>query len=296
MRRRGNCWDNAPMESPWGMLRCTRWSECDLQAPSARRLHRKSWFPPHQHLEGFAMKFSIFRKYSLAVLLLASSAVMAQPTAFAERYTPVPASADGIGKRYMGREISAVMGWQGAAWLEREEREREERTDLLLAALALQPGMVVADIGAGTGYLSRRMAPAVMPGGKVWAVDVQPEMISLLEAGAKRSGLTQIEARLGAVDDIRLPAASVDMAIMVDVYHELSQPYEVMTSVMKALKPGGRIVFVEYKAEDPRVPIKPLHKMTEVQIKREAAVFALDWERTVNTLPWQHVVVFRKRG
>lgn len=242
------------------------------------------------------MKFSVFRKYSLAVLLLASSAVMAQPTAFAERYTPVPASADGIGKRYMGREISAVMGWQGAAWLEREERDREERTDLLLAALALTPGMVVADIGAGTGYLSRRMAPAVMPGGKVWAVDVQPEMISLLEAGAKRSGLTQIEARLGAVDDIRLPAASVDMAIMVDVYHELSQPYEVMTSVMKALKPGGRIVFVEYKAEDPRVPIKPLHKMTEAQIKREAALFALDWERTVNTLPWQHVVVFRKRG
>ncbi len=242
------------------------------------------------------MKFSVFRAYSLAVLLLASSAVMAQPTAFAERYTPVPASADGIGKLYMGREISAVMGWQGAAWLEREERDREERTDLLLAALALQPGMVVADIGAGTGYLARRMAPAVMPGGKVWAVDVQPEMISLLQAGAKRSGLTQIEARLGAVDDIRLPAVSVDMAIMVDVYHELSQPYEVMTSVMKALKPGGRVVFVEYKAEDSRVPIKPLHKMSEAQIKREAALFALDWERTVNTLPWQHVVVFRKRG
>ena len=228
------------------------------------------------------MKFSIFSGCSLAALLLTSSAVMAQPTAFAERYTLVSASADGMGKRYMGREISSVMGWQGAAWLEREERDREERTDLLLAALALQPGMVVADIGAGTGYLSRRMAPVVMPGGKVWAVDVQPEMITLLQAGAKRSGLTQIKARLGAVDDIRLPAASVDMAIMVDVYHELSQPYEVMTSVMKARKPGGRVVFVEYKAEDPRVPIKPLHKMSEAQIKRKAAVFALDWERTVN--------------
>ncbi len=144
--------------------------------------------------------------------MLASSAVLAQPTAFAERYTPVPASADGIGKRYMGREVSAVMDWQGAAWLEREERDREERTDLLLAALALQPGMVVADIRAGTGYLSRG------------------------------------------------------------------------------------IVFVEYKAEDPRAPIKPLHKMSEAHIKREAALFALDWERTVNTLPWQHVVVFRKRG
>ena len=176
------------------------------------------------------------------------------------------------------------------------QRDREERTDLLLAALALKPGMVVADIGAGTGYLSRRMAPAVMPGGKVWAVDVQPEMISLLQAGVKRSGLTQIEARLSAVDDVNLPASSVDLAVMVDVYHELAFPYEVLASVMKSLKPGGRIAFVEYKAKDPRVPIKPLHKMSEAQIKREAGVFALDWERTVGTLPWQHLVVFRKRG
>ena len=119
----------------------------------------------------------------------------------------------------MGREIAAVMGWQGAASLERENVNSEERTDLLLSALALKPGMVVADIGAGTGYLSRRMAPAVMPGGKVWAVDVQPEMTSLLQAGAKRSGLTQIEARLGPLDDVRLPAGSVDLAVMVDAYH-----------------------------------------------------------------------------
>jgi ubiquinone/menaquinone biosynthesis C-methylase UbiE len=178
----------------------------------------------------------------------------------------VPANADRIGKRYMGSEISAVMDWQGAAWLERQERDREERTDLLLAALAPEPGMVVADIGAGTGYLSRRMAPAVMPGGKVWAIDVQPEMISLLQAGAKRSGLTQIEARLGAVDDVRLPAASVDLAVMVDVYHELAYPYEVMASVLKALRPAGRVVFVEYKAEDPRVPIKPLHKIRDCHV------------------------------
>jgi precorrin-6B methylase 2 len=228
-------------------------------------------------------------------LLINSSVALAQVAPHAERYSQLPASADGIGKTYMGREISAVMGWQGASWLEREERNREERTDLLLTALALQPGTVVADIGAGTGYLARRMAPAVMPGGKVWAVDVQPEMVSLMLAGVKRSGLTQIEARLSAVDDVKLPASSVDLAIMVDVYHELAYPYEVMASVLKALKPGGRVVFVEYKAEDPRVPIKPLHKMSEAQIKREAAVFALDWERTVSTLPWQHVVVFRKR-
>ena len=229
-------------------------------------------------------------------LTLNTSAVFAQPSPNTERYSPVPTSADGIGKSFMGREISAVMGWQGAAWLERQERDREERTDLLMEALMLKPGMVVADIGAGTGYLSRRMAPAVMPGGKVWAVDVQPEMISLLQAGAKRSGLTQIEARISAVDDVNLPASSVDLAVMVDVYHELSHPYEVMASILKALKPGGRIVFVEYKAEDPSVPIKPLHKMSEAQIKREASVFPLVWERTVNTLPWQHVVVFRKRS
>jgi cyclopropane fatty-acyl-phospholipid synthase-like methyltransferase len=228
-------------------------------------------------------------------LLIISSVALAQVAPHAERYSQLPASADGIGKTYMGREISAVMGWQGASWLEREERNREERTDLLLTALALQPGTVVADIGAGTGYLARRMAPAVMPGGKVWAVDVQPEMVSLMLAGVKRSGLTQIEARLSAVDDVKLAASSVDLAIMVDVYHELAYPYEVMASVLKALKPGGRVAFVEYKAEDPRVPIKPLHKMSEAQIKREAAVFPLDWERTVSTLPWQHVVVFRKR-
>lgn len=242
------------------------------------------------------MNHWIVKPCTWIALLLAASAALAQPADFAKRYSPVSASADGIGKRYMGREISAVMGWQGAAWLEREEREREERTDLLLAALALKPGMVVADIGAGTGYLSRRMAPVVMPGGKVLAVDVQPEMVSLLKETIRRSGLKQIEARLGTVDDVKLPAGSVDLAIMVDVYHELSFPYEVMSSVMNALKPGGRVVFVEYKAEDASVPIKPLHKMSEAQIKREAAVFALDWERTVSTLPWQHVVVFRKRS
>jgi len=231
-----------------------------------------------------------------AALTIATSAVLAQSGLSLERYSQLPASTDGIGKSYMDREIAAVMGWQGAAWLERQERDREERTDLMLAALMLKPGNVVADIGAGTGYLSRRMAPMVMPGGKVWAVDVQPEMISLLQAGVKRSGLTQIETKLSAVDDVKLPASSVDLAIMVDVYHELAYPYEVMASLMKALKPGGRVVFVEYKAEDPLVPIKQLHKMSEVQIKREAAVFALEWERTVKTLPWQHVVVFRKRN
>ena len=120
-------------------------------------------------------------------------------------------------------------------------------------------------------------------------------MVNILQTGVKRSGFTQIEVKLGTDKDIKLPKNSIDMAIMVDVYHELAYPYEVMTSIMQALKPKGRIVFVEYKAEDARVPIKTLHKMSEAQIKREAGVFALEWERTVSTLPWQHVVMFRKR-
>lgn len=236
----------------------------------------------------------IFRLLGLFLVLLATNLSLAQQT-FPPDYVTVPVSPDGIGKRYMDREISAVMGWQGAAWLERNKREREERTDLLLEALALQPGMVIADIGAGTGYLSRRMAPLVMPGGKIIALDLQPEMVNILQTGVNRSGLKQIVVKLGAIDDIKLPKNSIDMAIMVDVYHELAFPYEVMSSIMLALKPRGRLVFVEYKAEDIRVPIKPLHKMSEAQIKLEAGVFPLDWERTVSTLPWQHVVVFRKR-
>jgi precorrin-6B methylase 2 len=233
----------------------------------------------------------------LAAAMLATATLAgADLTRQAEPYLRSPPSADGIGKRTMGREIAGVMGWQGAAWLERQEREREERTDLLLAALKLQPGMVVADIGAGTGYLARRMAPAVMPGGRVLAVDVQPEMLSLLRASVRQTGLTQIEPSLGTETDVKLPAVSVDLAIMVDVYHELAFPQEVLASIMRALKPGGQLVFVEYRAEDPQVPIKALHKMSLAQIKREAAAQALVWDRTVATLPWQHLVVFRKPG
>ena len=236
----------------------------------------------------------IFAAALSAVLLGTTAPTRADGERTPARYTLAPASRDGIGKFYMGREIAGVMGWQGAAWLEREEREREERTDLLVAALRLKPGMVVADIGAGTGYLSRRMVPALMPGGRVLAVDVQPEMVSLLQNMVRETGLAQIQPSLGTENDVKLPPASVDLAIMVDVYHELAFPYEVLASIIRALKPGGQLVFVEYRAEDPKLPIKALHKMSEAQVKREAAVHALRWERTEETLPWQHLVVFRK--
>ena len=237
----------------------------------------------------------VFRHGAWVALLLAASAALAQPAAVAERYSLFPASADGIGKRYMGREISAVMGWQGAAWLERAEREREERTDLLLPMLEIKSGMAVADVGAGSGYFARRIAARVGPGGAVYAVDVQPEMVRMLEALARQPGLGQIKPVQGSATAVKLAAASIDLALMVDVYHELEFPYEVLASIVQALKPGGRVVFVEYRAEDASVPIKPLHKMSEAQVKTEAARHPLTWERTLGGLPWQHVVVFRKR-
>ena len=212
-----------------------------------------------------------------------------------DRYGRKTPGADGIGKTYLGREIAGVMRWQGAAWLEREAREREERGDLLLRELGLRAGMNVADVGAGTGYYARRMAPLVGPAGTVFAVDVQPEMIRMLTDLATKAKLANIKPVLGAVDDVKLPDASIDLAIMVDVYHELEFPFEVMESIVRALRPGGRVVFVEYRAEDAKVPIKPLHKMSEAQVRKEAAQHALVYERTATTLPWQHVVIFRKK-
>ena len=203
-------------------------------------------------------------------------------------------SADGIGKSTMGREIAGVMGWQAANWLERPERSREERPDLLLAEQQLKPGMVVADIGAGSGYHTRRMAEAVGKAGKVYAVDVQPQMVQMLSAIAREERYSNVKPILSTVDNVKLPAGSVDLAVMVDVYHELEFPLEVLQSIVKSLKPGGRVVFVEYRAEDDNVPIKALHKMSEAQVRREAAQAPLVWERTSKVLPWQHIVIFRK--
>jgi len=225
-----------------------------------------------------------------SALLLAVACMAATP---AERYTRSTPSADGIGKRHQGREIARVMGWQAASWLERDEREAEERTSLLLEELDLEPGMVVADVGAGSGYLSRRMAPLVKPG-RVIAVDIQPEMLAMLRKLSGDPRYANIQPLLGSATDTQLPAASVDLAIMVDVYHELEYPYEVMESIVRSLKPGGHMAFVEYRGEDASVPIKTLHKMTEKQVRLEAGQHALTWVRTSRRLPWQHLILFRK--
>ncbi len=210
-------------------------------------------------------------------------------------YTAVAPSEDGIGKLYMGREIAKVMTYHGADWLERPERVREENPDLVLKALALTPGMAVADIGAGTGYYARRIAQRIGARGVVYAVDIQPEMLSLLEREAAQRGITNVKPVLATAADARLAPGSVDLAVMVDVYHELEYPHEILEQIVRALKPGGRVAFVEFRADEVRVPIKRLHTMSEQQVRREASVHALEWVKTVSDLPWQHVIVFRRR-
>ena len=208
-------------------------------------------------------------------------------------YQQYPATADGIGKVYMGREIAQIMGYQGAAWLERDNRESEERTDILLRSLNLKQGMVVADIGAGTGYLSRRMADNVGSTGTVYAVDVQSEMIGKLKSLAKN--YPNIKPVLSEAKDVKLAANSLDMAVMVDVYHELEFPYEVAQSIWAALKPNAKLVLVEYRAEDDKVPIKQVHKMTQAQVIKELTVLPFKWHNTVTSLPWQHIIIFTKQ-
>lgn len=210
-------------------------------------------------------------------------------------YRSGKASRDGIGKFYMGREISHVMGHRGAAWLERPTREREERTDLLIENLPLEKDSVVADIGAGTGYFSFPIAEKV-PEGKVLAVDIQQEMLDIIEARRARDSVANIETVLGRDDDARLPESGVDLILIVDAYHEFSHPFEMGSTMARALRPGGRLVLIEYREEDRSVPIKPLHKMSQAQAKREMANVGLEWIRTEDFLPQQHFMVFRRPG
>lgn len=200
---------------------------------------------------------------------------------------------DGIGKFYLGREIAQVMGHQGAGWLERPGRIAAEQPDAVVDALNLRSTDVVADIGAGTGYFSFRLSSRV-PQGKVLAVDVQPEMLEILNFLKQENQANNVEPIWGSETDPHLPAHSVDLALMVDAYHEFAYPQEMMQQVVAALKPGGRVVLVEYRGENPLILIKGLHKMTQRQVKKEMRAIGLIWLETQNFLPQQHVMIFQK--
>ncbi|MSR30819.1 MAG: class I SAM-dependent methyltransferase [Gemmataceae bacterium] len=200
---------------------------------------------------------------------------------------------NGTGKFFKGREIALVMGYQAAAWLERPEREKEEQTSKLVKALKLKPEMVVADVGAGSGYLTFRMAK-LLPKGKVFANDIQKEMLEILRKRAAELKAANVEPVLGTETDPKLPNSGVDLIILVDVYHEFAFPLEMTQGMIKSLKPGGKLVFVEFRGEDPEVPIKLVHKMTVKQLLHEMKDHPLKYKETIGILPWQHIVVFEK--
>jgi precorrin-6B methylase 2 len=203
---------------------------------------------------------------------------------------------DGIGKFYMGREIAQFMSHLAWEWLERPEREREEQPTKLMQTLKLKEGDVVADIGAGSGYFTFRLAKEVGAKGKVVAVEIQQEMLDIIAKKMKQTNVKNIDLVLGKEDDPKLAPESVDMILMVDVYHEFEFPYEMTVAMVKALKPGGRLVFVEYRLEDPEVPIKLVHKMTERQVIKEMDIHPLKHVKTDNVLPRQHIIVFEKKA
>jgi FkbM family methyltransferase len=200
---------------------------------------------------------------------------------------------DGIGKFYMGREIAWVMGHEGASWLERPDRVETELPDRVVENMNLKQTDVVADVGAGTGYFTFRMSPFVKQG-KVFAVDIQPEMLAIIEQRKKKDKVENVIAVLGTETNTKLPENAVDAVLLVDAYHEFSYPREMMESIVKSLKPGGRVILIEYRGEDPTVPIKKLHKITVAQARKEMAVIGLAWKETKGFLPQQHFMVFEK--
>ncbi|MBP5972859.1 methyltransferase domain-containing protein [Brasilonema sp. CT11] len=226
------------------------------------------------------------------ILLAPTSTASASPssTVYQQRFIHSP---DGIGKFYMGREIAKVMGHTGASWLERPSREAEEQPSKIVSALNLKPDDVVADIGAGTGYMSFRIA-RVLTKGKVLAVDIQPEMLDLIKFLKKEKNITNVQPVLATLTNPNLPAQSVDLALMVDAYHEFEYPREIIEGIIRGLKPGGRIVLVEYRGENPFILIKALHKMTQKQVRKEMQAVGLVWRETKNLLPQQHLMIFEK--
>jgi SAM-dependent methyltransferase len=233
-----------------------------------------------------------YARFVFAFVLFAAYAVAAELSPHYEIHRVH--DPDGTGKFYMGREIAQVMGPGGMPWLERPEREEEERPTLVLDSLQLKGGETVADFGAGSGYYTFRLAKIVGPRGAVLAVDIEPKMLEFIRQRAARENLTNIGLVQSTELDPKLPRNRVDVVLLVDVYHELSFPYEVMSKIRDALKPNGRVVLVEFRGEDPAVLIKPVHKMTEAQAVKEMQAVGLKHIETIETLPIQHLLVFGK--
>jgi precorrin-6B methylase 2 len=208
-------------------------------------------------------------------------------------YTYKKDDPNGIGKWYKGREIAHVMGYQGMFWLERPERELEERTSLLLKNMNIQAQDQIADIGAGSGYHVFRMAKKAK-NGMIYAVDIQDEMLAVLEQKKKTGNHTNVSVVKGSVKSINIPKNTLDKVLIVDVYHEMDYPVEMMQSVYSSMKPNGKLFLIEYRGEDPEVPIKRLHKMSEEQAVKELKAVGFTLEENISNLPWQHCMVFIK--
>jgi ubiquinone/menaquinone biosynthesis C-methylase UbiE/uncharacterized membrane protein len=232
-----------------------------------------------------------FRKFALACLLALQLSACGKASAPEIIYTNGPKSSAGTGRYYMDREIANVMSYRGADWLERAEREQLERIDLTLKNMALSPSSVVADIGAGSGYFSRRIA-RLIPDGEVIAVDIQPQMLAILTTKAAEENISNIRTVLAQEKSPNLARGSIDLAIMVDVYHELKWPREVMLKIKEALKPGGRVILIEYRAEDKSISIIPIHKMSEAQARKELGSVGFELAENLDFLPSQHFLVF----
>ncbi|BAZ24777.1 type 11 methyltransferase [Kalymmatonema gypsitolerans NIES-4073] len=245
---------------------------------------------PKYHFLPFTLIILLILCYLLLHPSRVAIAASASSTVYEQRLIHSP---DGIGKFYMGREIAKVMGHTGALWLERPSREAEEQPSKVVNALNLKPNYVVADIGAGTGYMSFRIAP-LLTKGKVLAVDIQPEMLDIIEFLNKENNITNVEPILATLTNPNLPSESVNLALMVDAYHEFENPREVMQGIFRALKPGGKVALVEYRGENPFIMIKRLHKMSQRQAQKEMQAVGLVWRETKNLLPQQHLMVFEK--
>lgn len=220
-----------------------------------------------------------------STLVIATALVVASLTLSAQQRSVHPVS---------GRVYAQTMSVEGAPWLERREREDEENPDLALRLLRIRNGATVADIGAGSGYYTIRLAKIVGPKGKVYASDIQSAMLTLLQQNVAKARVDNVIPVLGAIDDPKLPADSIDLAILVDVYHEFSEPQKMLQRIREALKPDGRLVLLEYRAEDPDVPILRDHKMSKAQVKQEVEHEGFKQSRVYDDLPWQHLLIFTK--